>query len=86
MILFDTNIKEDMSDSSFDWEEFWIRFVCSFLFFGFIFALGLLRYVEDTGWILGGVIWTVLTVGVSIYAAKVGDEAWHKLLDGLRWW
>lgn len=75
-----------MSDSSFDWPGFWIRFGCSFVFFGVIFALGLLRFVDDTGLILGSGIWALLTVGVSIYAARVGDEAWHRLIDALRWW
>jgi hypothetical protein len=26
------------------------------------------------------------TVVVCIYAARVGDEAWHRIINVLRWW
>jgi len=69
-----------------DWLGFWIRFGCSFIFFGFIFALGFLRFVDHTGLLFGSLIWAMLTIGISIYAAKAGDEAWHKIINALRWW
>jgi hypothetical protein len=75
-----------MSDRPFDWLEFWIRFGCAFVFFGFLFALLLLRFADSTGLPLGIVIWMTSTVVVCIYAARVGDEAWHRIINALRWW
>lgn len=69
-----------------DRSEFWIRFGCSFLFFGFLLALLSLRFIDSLGLALGCVAWFVATVGISIYAAITGDEAWHKIVNFLRWW
>lgn len=75
-----------MKNQPFDWLEFWIRFGCSVVFFGFLFALLLLRFVDMTGLSLGITIWIASTVGVGLYAARVGDEAWHRIIEVLRWW
>ncbi|MES2922755.1 MAG: hypothetical protein V4819_14470 [Verrucomicrobiota bacterium] len=75
-----------MSNPPSDRWEFWIRFICSFLFFGFIVALGVLRGVDSWGLPAGITVWALATLAISLYAAKVGDEAWHKLLNFLRWW
>jgi hypothetical protein len=75
-----------MKEQPLDWTEFWIRFICSFLFFGFLFALLFLRFIDETGLAWGIGIWVTLTAGVSCYAARVGDEAWHKIIHALTWW
>ena len=83
---FDLNVTTIMSAPPRDSMEFWIRFGCAFVFFGFIFAVILVRYVDGMGLLLGIAVWVVATVAVSCYAARVGDEAWHKLIGGFRWW
>lgn len=69
-----------------DWFGFWVRFSCAVLFFGLLFAFILMRYVEDTGLSLGITIWIISTVSAGIYVARVGDDAWNKMIDTLRWW
>jgi hypothetical protein len=72
-----------MSNPPRDRSEFWIRFVCAFVFFGFIIALGILKFADSWG-ITGSVaIWAVASLAISLYAAKIGDEAWYQLLDFL---
>lgn len=66
--------------------EFWVRFGCSFLFFGFLLALLSLRFIDSLGLPLGCAAWFVATSGISIYAGLVGDEAWHRIVNLLRWW
>ncbi len=70
-----------------DKEEFWVRFICSFLFFGAIAAGGVLLYALDRLGITASVtIWAIMTLVISLYAAKVGDDAWHTLLSFFRHW
>jgi hypothetical protein len=75
-----------MSDPPQDRLEFWIRFVCAFLFFGFIAALGVLRVIDSWGLLIGIAVWAAVSFAISFYAAKVGDEAWHSLIRFFRWW
>jgi hypothetical protein len=75
-----------MSDPPKDRSEFWIRFTCSFVFFGFVIAIGVLRGVDSWGLPIGFAVWATASLAISIYAAKVGDEAWHSLLGFFRWW
>ena len=64
---------------------FAIRLSCGFCFFGLIFALIGLRFIESANpWRLG--IWVAITFAVSFYAAWEGDGAWKRLIAILRWW
>jgi hypothetical protein len=69
-----------MSNPPKDKTEFWIRFVCSFLFFGFIVALAILRLFASWELSTGIAVWAVVSLAISFYAARVGDEAWGNLL------
>ncbi|MCX6853749.1 MAG: hypothetical protein NTV80_02465 [Verrucomicrobia bacterium] len=69
-----------------DREEFWIRFVCAFLFFGFLAALLIVRFIDSLGIAQGLGLWTVVVLWVSVYAAKVGDQAWLDLIEAIRRW
>ena len=69
-----------------DREEFWIRFVCAFLFFGFLAALLIVRFIDFLGIAQGLGLWAVVVLTVSLYAAKVGDQAWHNIIESIRWW
>jgi len=75
-----------MSDPPRDRSEFWIRFVCAFLFFGFLAAFAIIRCVDSLGVAAGVGIWAAVVLSISVYAARVGDEAWHHLFDSIRWW
>jgi hypothetical protein len=75
-----------MNDHPFDWLEFWIRFGCAFVFFGLLFALLMLRFIDSIGLPLGIAMWIASTVGTGIYAARVGDDAWHRIINALKWW
>ena len=66
--------------------EFWVRFGCSFLFFGFLLALLSLRFLDGLGLPLGATAWFFTTSMISCYAAFEGDEAWLKIVNFLRWW
>ncbi len=62
--------------------KFWVRFTCSFLFFGTIAAIGIILYVLDPLGIPKSIaIWAVVSLANSYYAAKVGDEAWRRILS-----
>lgn len=70
-----------------DRQEFWIRFICSFLFFGTIAAVGVILHALDRlGIPVSIAIWALVTLSVSFYAAKVGDDAWHKILSFFHHW
>ncbi len=67
-------------------EEFWIRFVCSFIFFGALLALIGLRFIDTAGLAATAAVWAAASIAVSLFAARHGDEAWSKLIGLLRWW
>lgn len=75
-----------MSKPPIDLLEFWIRFLCSFLFFGFLFALLLLRFMDTLGWFGSLGAWLTITSTISLYAARTGDDAWSRIISCLRWW
>ncbi len=75
-----------MGTPPFDRTEFWVRFVFAFLFFGFVTALILLRHIDSLGIPLGIGIWAGCTIGISLAAARAGDEAWNGLIRFFRWW
>lgn len=68
-----------------DHAGFLIRFGCAAVFYGFVFALIGIRFV-DTIEPLFVVAWAVLTISVSILVASRGDAAWRRLAGWLRWW
>jgi hypothetical protein len=74
-----------MSGPPRDQEEFWIRFICAFLFFGSLAALLLFRYIDDLGIAAGLGIWTMVVLSISLYVAKNGDDAWEKVARLLFW-
>jgi hypothetical protein len=75
-----------MSDPPKDRSEFWIRFVCSFVFFGIIAAIVLLKYFDS--WDLKAVlaVWAGVTLTISFYTTRAGDSAWYHLLGLFRGW
>ncbi|MEX2579537.1 MAG: hypothetical protein WD342_10820 [Verrucomicrobiales bacterium] len=75
-----------MSDPPRDGSEFWIRFVCAFVVFGLVATLVIFEFIETLGLAGGAGVWAVIVVALSVYAARVGDEAWRSLFDALRWW
>jgi hypothetical protein len=75
-----------MSDRPRDRFEFWVRFSCAFLFFGCLIALAVLRWFSSSGLAPAIATWALATLAISTYAAKVGDAAWHRLLNFIRWW
>ncbi|MES2441171.1 MAG: hypothetical protein V4584_19060 [Verrucomicrobiota bacterium] len=75
-----------MSDPPGDRAEFWIRFVCAFLFFGVLAAAAIMQFADSMGIAQGAAVWAVIVISISVYAARVGDEAWHKLIGAIRWW
>ena len=68
-----------------DRSEFVIRFVCAAAFFGFVAALIGLRFVASIE-ATGLAIWAAVTLGLSLFAAIRGDEAWRTLANFFRWW
>ena len=74
-----------MSNHPADRSEYIIRFVCAFFVFGAINALILIRFIDFGGaffvWVSLGI-----TILISMYAARVGDQAWHRLINFFRWW
>ena len=76
-----------MSNPPQDRSEFWIRFICASLFFGLILGIGiLLRSADSWGIPLSFTVWFISTFAIAMYAARIGDEAWKKLLELFRWW
>lgn len=75
-----------MSNPPTDRAEFWIRFVCAFFFFGIVWALLGLRFVDSVGLIPTAVGCTILTLIVSIYVAQIGDDGWRNFTNFIRWW
>lgn len=68
---------------------YWVRFVCSFLFFGIVIAAILLRImmrtIHEELWLFG-TLWLVITLGTSHYLACKGDSGWRNLLDKFIFW
>jgi hypothetical protein len=59
--------------------EYWVRFVCAALVFGFLGGVGVLRLADQLP--LGAllVVWSVATLIAAMIAARVGDAAWRCL-------
>ncbi len=68
-----------------DRTEYWIRFVCAFMVFGILTVLFSLRFMDSFEWKYF-VVALLISGLISMYAARVGDEAWHKLIHFFRWW
>lgn len=75
-----------MTDPPRDRLEFWIRFGCAALFFGAIFFLMGIRFVDAAGLWVSLAVWAVCTLAISLWAALRGDTAWEKMIHMLRWW
>jgi len=75
-----------MSEPPRDREELWIRFICSFLCFGFLTALLTFRHIDELGLAAGLAIWFMAVLSMSLYAARTGDQAWQKILNLLLPW
>ncbi len=61
--------------------EFWIRFFCAFIIGSIACAYVIFRYWDTDLIILRLAVWLVGTVGISIYAARVGDYFWQELSE-----
>ena len=76
-----------MSSPPVDRSEFWIRFVCGFLFFGIFNSLiGLRFFAYSTGLVPTMVGAVVITLAMSLFVARIGDEGWYTLINWLFWW
>lgn len=69
-----------------DREEFWIRFGFALVFFGGLFALLGIRFIDSAGVLPTLVIWGLSSVSISAFAAWHGDDAWRRICGFLRWW
>jgi len=65
--------------------EFLIRFICAFIFFGFITAMLGLRFINAID-ALNLTVWSIITISLSLLVAFRGNCAWHQLANLLRWW
>jgi hypothetical protein len=65
-----------------DWLEFWVRFVCGFLFGGLVGIRLSIDFLDS----LGGFVAADLAVAVvcGLAAARYGDKFWYSVLG--RWW
>jgi hypothetical protein len=59
---------------------FWIRFFGSLIIFGLIFGLISIQFIDMIGFIPCAAAWVILSVGVSVYIARVGYEAIRNIL------
>lgn len=59
---------------------FWIRFIGSLFFFGFILGLIAIQFVDMLGIVPCIGLWATLSVGVSLYVATVGYDALRDIL------
>lgn len=69
--------------------EFWVRFVCAFLFFGLLAGGLALRFMHEYG--VGRTFWIslIFTLLVSTWLAWKGDAGWKTILskaDMRNWW
>lgn len=75
-----------MSDPPIDRFEFWVRFCFAFAFFGSVLALVILKQVHHWGLAPSVAAWLAGTGLASYYAARVGDAAWSRFINWIRWW
>ncbi|MCU0713185.1 MAG: hypothetical protein MUC43_14085 [Pirellula sp.] len=59
--------------------EYWVRFVCAALVFGFLGGLGVLRLAHQLPLGVLLVLWGGATLIAAMIAARVGDAAWRCL-------
>jgi len=74
-----------MSSPPTDRLEYWVRFVCVFIIFGAIVFLLFLRYSSSFS-LVSLTVPMSITLLICHYAARVGDEAWYRLINLFRWW
>jgi hypothetical protein len=65
-----------------DWLEFWVRFVCGFLFGAFAGIRVWLYFLDSWGAFVA--IDLAVAAGCGLAAARYGDKFWHSVLG--RWW
>jgi hypothetical protein len=63
-----------------DWLEFWVRFVCGFLFGGLVGIRLWIEFLDN----FGGFVAADLAVGCGLAAARYGDKFWYSVFG--RWW
>lgn len=66
--------------------EFWVRFICGFLFFGLVSGMIGLRVVDSVGVVPTVIVALLATLAMSFFVARLGDDGWRRLVDQLRWW
>jgi len=65
-----------------DWLEFWVRFVCGFLFGGLIGIRLSLDFLDSLGGFVAADL--AVAVGCGLAAARYGDKFWYSVFG--RWW
>jgi hypothetical protein len=68
-----------MSEPPRDRLEFWVRFICAFVFFGLVSGVMIFKNVTFDQPNLGQLYWALTTLAISLLAARVGDAAWRGL-------
>ena len=62
--------------------EYWVRFICAALVFGFAGAVGALQLMNELPWLMLTIGWIVTTLSAALIAARHGDSVWIYLI---RW-
>ncbi len=72
-------------NKSFHRAEFFIRFTCGAIFFGFIVALLGIRFLNEIDALAIGV-WVLIVGSLSFLVAVRGDNAWRRMAGFFSWW
>jgi hypothetical protein len=76
-----STVKRDAPPKT-DWLEFWVRFVCGFLFRGLVGIRLLIEFLDNFGGFVAADL--AMAVGCGLAAARYGDKFWYSVFG--RWW
>ncbi len=76
-----STVKRDAPPKT-DWLEFWVRFVCGFLFGGLVGIRLSLDFLDSLGGFVA--VDLVVAVGCGLAAARYGDKFWYSVFG--QWW
>lgn len=65
-----------------DWLEFWVRFVCGFLFGGLVGIRLWIEFLDNFGGFVAADLAVAVVCGLA--AARYGDKFWYSVFG--RWW
>lgn len=60
--------------------EFWVRFVCASIVFGFAGGFGVLRLLDELPLTILLIGWLVSTFSATLIAVRYGDSVWSQLI------